>query len=80
MSRYLIERLPFSIWHSRISLGFIWLGAVKENVLPSCFVWCSAEGVVRWSEVCFCATPLRHEKETVYDHLFEDLETNEVED
>ncbi len=38
------------------------------------------EGVVRWSEVCYCPTPLQHEKETVYDHFFEDIETNEVED
>ena len=38
------------------------------------------EGVVRWSERCFCPTPLQHEKETVYDHFFEDIETNEVED
>ncbi len=38
------------------------------------------EGVVRWSEVCYCPTPLQHERETVYDHVFEDIETNEVED
>ncbi len=38
------------------------------------------EGVVRWSEVCYCPTPLQHEKETVYDHFFEDIETNKVED
>ena len=38
------------------------------------------EGVVRWSEVCYCPTPLQHEKETVYDHFFEEIETNEVED
>ncbi len=38
------------------------------------------EGVVRWSEVCYCPTPLQHEKATVYDHFFEDIETNKVED
>ncbi len=38
------------------------------------------EGVVRWSEVCYCPTPPQHEKETVYDHFFEDIETNKVED
>ncbi len=37
------------------------------------------EGVVCWSEVCYCPTPLQHEKKTVYDHFFEDIETNEVE-
>ncbi len=38
------------------------------------------EGVVRWSEVCYCPTPLQHEKKTVYDHFFDAVETNEAED
>jgi hypothetical protein len=38
------------------------------------------EGVVRWSEVCYCPTPLLHERETVYDQHFTDIETEEVED
>ena len=37
-------------------------------------------GIVRWSEVCYCPTPLKHERETVYDHFFEDIQTEEVED
>lgn len=37
------------------------------------------EGVVRWSEVCYCPTPLQHERATVYDQHFTDLETEEVE-
>jgi hypothetical protein len=37
------------------------------------------EGVVRWSEVCYCPTPLLHERATVYDRHFTDLETEEVE-
>ena len=37
------------------------------------------EGVVRWSEVCYCPTPLLHERETVYDQHFTDIETEEVE-
>lgn len=36
------------------------------------------DGVVRWSEVCYCSTPLQHERETVYDRHFTDLETEEV--
>ena len=36
------------------------------------------DGVVRWSEVCYCPTPLQHERETVYDRHFTDLETEEV--
>ena len=36
-------------------------------------------GVVRWSEVCYCPTPLEHERETVYDRHFAELETEEVE-
>ena len=38
------------------------------------------EGVVRWCEVCYCSTPLQHERETVYDQHFTDIETEEVED
>jgi hypothetical protein len=32
-------------------------------------------GVVRWSELCYCSTPLAHERATVYDQHFTDLET-----
>jgi hypothetical protein len=38
------------------------------------------EGVVRWSEVCYCPTPLQHERATVYDDHFTDIETEEVND
>ena len=37
------------------------------------------EGVVRWSEVCYCPTPLAHERETVYDLHFTEIETEAVE-
>jgi hypothetical protein len=36
-------------------------------------------GRVRWTEQCFCATPLAHERATVLDLHFTDLETEEVE-
>ena len=36
------------------------------------------EGVVRWSEVCYCPTPLEHERRTVYDDHFTDLGAEEV--
>ena len=31
-------------------------------------------GVVEWSETCYCKTPLNHERQTVLDHYFDDLE------
>jgi len=37
-----------------------------------------ADGLIRWSEVCYCATPLEHERQTVYDYYFTDLQTHEV--
>jgi len=37
------------------------------------------DGLVRWSEICYCPTPLEHERETVLDHFFEDIETKEIE-
>ena len=35
-------------------------------------------GVVRWSQLCYCPTPLAHERATVYDQHFTDLETEEA--
>jgi hypothetical protein len=35
-------------------------------------------GVVRWSELCYCSTPLAHERATVYDQHFTNLETKEA--
>ena len=31
-------------------------------------------GRVEWEETCYCSTPLRHERMTVYDQFFEDME------
>ena len=36
-------------------------------------------GDVEWSEVCYCRSPLLHERTTVYDHYFNDLSTELVE-
>ena len=33
---------------------------------------------IQWSEMCFCSTPLKHERETVYDHFLTNLETHIV--
>jgi len=37
-------------------------------------------GVVEWFEMCFCPTPLQHERKTNYDLYFSDIETELVED
>lgn len=37
------------------------------------------DGTIEWSEVCYCPTPLQHERSTVYDHYFDDLTTEAVE-
>ena len=36
------------------------------------------DGTVRWTELCYCSPPLRHERETVLDRYFADLETEPV--
>jgi hypothetical protein len=33
----------------------------------------STDGLVEWSEVCYCAPPLAHERATVYDRFFDDM-------
>ncbi len=37
-------------------------------------------GVVEWNEMCFCPTPLQHERKTHYDLYFSDIETELVKD
>jgi len=36
------------------------------------------DGIIRWSEVCYCPTPLEHERKTVLDHYFTEFKTKEV--
>jgi len=35
-------------------------------------------GLVRWTEMCFCPTPLMHERATVYDRYFIDMGTEDT--
>ncbi|QQE12425.1 hypothetical protein JD969_02830 [Planctomycetota bacterium] len=37
-------------------------------------------GTVEWSMVCYCSTPLAHERATVLDHYFDELTTEIVDD
>jgi len=36
--------------------------------------------IIEWSEMCFCSPPLKHERETVYNHYLTDLETKVVDE
>jgi len=36
--------------------------------------------IIQWSEMCFCSPPLKHERETVYNHFLTDLETKVIDD
>ncbi len=36
-------------------------------------------GDIEWSEVCYCPSPLLYERTTVYDHYFNNLSTEPVE-
>ncbi|MCW8915198.1 MAG: hypothetical protein OQK24_05005 [Magnetovibrio sp.] len=38
------------------------------------------DGSVQWNEVCYCATPLAHERQTVYDFYFTDIHTELVDE
>jgi len=35
-------------------------------------------GVIEWSEMCFCPTPLKHERQTVYDKFLSDMKINVI--
>lgn len=37
-----------------------------------------SSGLVRWTELCYCSPPLKHERKTVYDEYFSELQTEET--
>ena len=37
-------------------------------------------GVIEWYEMCFCSTPLKHERETQLDFYFTEFTTEPVDD
>ena len=37
-------------------------------------------GDANWSELCYCLSPLMHERATVYDKYFIDMQFEEIED
>ena len=36
------------------------------------------DGAIRWTEMCFCPTPLQHERATVYDEFFYEMTTKVI--
>ena len=36
------------------------------------------DGTVRWTETCYCPTPLKHERATVFDRYFTAIETRVI--
>ncbi len=36
------------------------------------------DGKVRWTETCYCPTPLQHERATVLDRYFTEIETKAI--
>ena len=38
------------------------------------------EGQVEWSELCYCTPPLAHERETVLDLHFEEIQTEPIDE
>ena len=38
------------------------------------------QGIIQWSEMCFCTPPLKHERKTVYDKFFSDMEIKPIKD
>ncbi len=35
---------------------------------------------IQWSEMCFCPTPLKHERETIYNHFLTNMVTEIIDD
>jgi hypothetical protein len=38
------------------------------------------DGLARWTETCYCATPLAHERATVFDRFFTEMATEPVDE
>jgi len=38
----------------------------------------TAPGIIEWHELCYCSTPLKHERSIVYDEFLTDLTTQPV--
>ena len=36
-------------------------------------------GEIQWSEMCYCNSPLEHERQTVLEHHFDDISTEVIE-
>ncbi len=36
--------------------------------------------IIEWCETCYCPTPLKHERQTIYDNFLADLETRIIND
>jgi len=36
--------------------------------------------IIEWSEMCFCPSPLKHERQTVYDKFFSEMEIKVIDD
>ena len=39
-----------------------------------------SNGLINWTETCYCPSPLMHERATVYDNYFNDIKTEIIED
>ena len=37
-------------------------------------------GIIEWSEMCFCPSPLKHERQTVYDKFFSNMKIKIIDD
>jgi len=40
----------------------------------------TAPNVIQWTETCYCSPPLKHERETVYNHYLSNIKTEIVDD
>lgn len=39
-----------------------------------------SDDYINWTELCYCPSPLYHERTTVYDHFFSEMEIESIDD
>jgi hypothetical protein len=77
-ARLILDRAPE--FHTRLTDGSIAAqrpdGAEIVAAMQRARV--APDGTARWTETCYCPTPLQHERATVFDRYFTGIETEAI--
>ncbi len=77
-----IDKLKMKVFYTALTDGSISNqepdGAEIVNAMQKAVI--TGDDILEWYETCYCATPLKHERETVYDKYLYEIETTLVDE